>query len=191
MLQFLMVIPNPEIRSKLEMVYLKYQKVMYYMALKILKNPQDAQDVVQASVIKLAPYMEKMEDIDCNKTKAYIVTVVRNTSIDLYRKKQRRSLVPFDDIEDQIPDEADSMDNVMIRVGDAAWIKEKLKQLKPEYAEVLMLKYYSDFKDQEIADTLSIPKANVRVRLSRARAALRKLVEKEAQREDREKCAYE
>ena len=55
-------------------------------------------------------------------------------------------------------------------------LAEKLAQLFPEYADVLTLKYYFEFKDKEIAEILKISRANVRVRLRRAKTHLRSLM---------------
>lgn len=71
---------------------------------------------------------------------------------------------------------------MVIRIGDDKWLAEKLSELKSEYAEVLTFRYYYGFSDIEIADLLSISYENVRTRLSRAKAALRKLLEEDQQK---------
>lgn len=68
------------------------------------------------------------------------------------------------------------MENNVIRLSDAKMIAEKLAQLSPEYADVLTLKYYFEFKDKEIAEILKTSHVNVRVRLSRAKTNLRNLM---------------
>lgn len=81
------------------------------------------------------------------------------------------------EVAEDIPDSiSESMDDIVIRLGDAKMLSEKLAQLSPEYADVLTLKYYFEFKDKEIAEILKISHANVRVRLSRAKTHLRSLM---------------
>lgn len=63
-----------------------------------------------------------------------------------------------------------------MRISDARKLAEALTQLNKDYAEILTLKYYYDFKDMEIADALNISHENVRTRLHRARKALLKLM---------------
>ena len=176
MLPFLMAVEDVESRDLLEKIYRAYHKEMFYIANDILKNSHDASDVVQTSIIKLIPYIEKIDDVKCNKTKYLIVTIVKNTAIDLYRKKCNRSLLELEVAED-IPDSiSESMEEFVIRLIDAKMIAEKLAQLSPEYADVLTLKYYFEFEDKEIAEILKTSHVNVRVRLSRAKTSLRNLM---------------
>jgi len=93
MLLFLMFVEDAESRDLLEKIYCAYHKEMYYIANNILNNSHDAADVVQTSIIKLIPYIEKINDIKCNKTKYLIVTIVKNTAIDLYRKKTNHPMI--------------------------------------------------------------------------------------------------
>lgn len=145
MLPFLMAVEDVESRDLLEKIYRAYHKEMFYIANDILKNSHDASDVVQTSIIKLIPYIEKIDDVKCNKTKYLIVTIVKNTAIDLYRKKCNSSLLELEVAED-IPDSiSESMEEFVIRLSDAKMIAEKLAQLSPEYADVLTLKYYFEF----------------------------------------------
>ena len=176
MLLFLMAIEDVESRDLLEKIYRAYHKEMYYIANNVLNNPHDAADVVQTAIIKLIPYISKINDIQCNKTKYLIVTIVKNTAINLYRKKNNHPLLEIEVAED-IPDSiSESMEDTVIRLSDAKMIAEKLAQLSPEYADVLTLKYYFEFEDKEIAEILKTSHVNVRVRLSRARTHLRNLM---------------
>jgi len=44
---------------------------------------------VQTAILKCADYIEKIEDIDCNKTKNLIVTIIKSTATDIYRYKKK------------------------------------------------------------------------------------------------------
>ncbi|WP_417204728.1 RNA polymerase sigma factor [Acetoanaerobium sticklandii] len=192
MLLFLMVIEDAESRDLLEQIYRAYHKEMYYIANNILNNSHDAADVVQTSIIKLIPYIDKTNDVQCNKTKYLIVTIVKNTSIDLYRKKNNHPMLELEVAED-IPDfNTESMEDIIIRLGDAKMLAEKRAQLSPEYADVLTLKYYFEFEDKEIAEILKITHTNVRVKLSRAKSQLRNLMkEDESYSQELRMCANE
>lgn len=85
MLTFAMLDGSEEDRTKLEQIYIKYKKLMYYIAVDILKDTHESEDVVQNSIIKTANYIEKIDDINSNKTKHLIVTIVKSTAIDIYR----------------------------------------------------------------------------------------------------------
>ncbi len=192
MLLFLMAIEDTESRNLLEKIYRAYHKEMYYIANNILNNTHDSADVVQTSIIKLIPYIEKINDVKCNKTKYLIVTIVKNTAIDLYRKKSKQPLIDIEEAE-AIPDiNSQYMEDIVIRLGDAKMLAEKLAKLKSEYADVLTLKYYFEFEDVEIAEILKISITNVRVRLSRAKSHLRNLMcEDESYNQELRMCANE
>ena len=61
MLIFAMLVSSEEDRTKLEQIYIKYKKLMYYIAMDILKDTHESEDVVQNSIIKTAKYIEKIE----------------------------------------------------------------------------------------------------------------------------------
>lgn len=162
--------------------------MIYY----ILNNSHDAADVVQTFIIKLIPYIEKINDVKCNKTKYLIVTIVKNAAIDLYRKKSKQPLIDLE-VAEAIPDlNSQFMEDLVIRLGEAKMLAEKLANLKSEYADVLTLKYYFEFEDVEIAEILKISITNVRVRLSRAKSHLRILMcEDESYNQGLRTCANE
>ncbi|HZK70887.1 MAG TPA: sigma-70 family RNA polymerase sigma factor [Clostridia bacterium] len=163
MLTFLMIIEDAKIRNKLEDLYIRYHKEMYYIALSILNNAYDAQDAVQTAILKCADYIEKIEDINCNKTKHLIVTIIKSTAIDIYRHKKKH---PHENLEDFMELSMDSSyftDDIIIRLSDGKYYAQRLAELKPEYAEILTLRYYEELNNQEISEILNISHENVRV----------------------------
>lgn len=95
MLIYLMMIESPEDQSKFEKVYLTYKGLMYHVAYKILNNEQDAEDAVHSAFVKIAENIGKIGDAVCPKTQSYVVTIVENKAIDLYRGNQRRSNITY------------------------------------------------------------------------------------------------
>lgn len=114
--------------------------------------------------------------MNCNKTKHLIVTIVRNTAIDNYRRKKNHPVMDLDNYYNLLESNDASLDELVIRFSEAKELAEKLAQLKIEYADILALKYYHEFNDKEIGEILGISYENVRVRLNRAKAALKKLM---------------
>lgn len=178
MLSFLLIIEDEETRSKLEEIYLQYHNEMYTIAYAILKQAEDAEDVVQSSIIKLADYVSKISEIKCNKTRNLIVIIIRSTSIDLYRNRKRHPEIPIEFMENELEDQEQhhKIHQVGIHMDDIDFYAKTIAKVKEEYAQILTLKYYYEFEDKEIADFLSISHENVRVRLNRARNALRKIL---------------
>ena len=77
-----------EIAGEMEKLYLEYRSPMYRVALSVLRDEGLAEDAVQQSFLKMFQNFDKLDLSDCNKTKSFIVILVRNTAIDLYRKRQ-------------------------------------------------------------------------------------------------------
>lgn len=82
MLTFLLAFEEERIRSKLEEIYLCYHKELFILAYEILKDYQEAEDVIHNAIIKLSNNLEKISDIKCKKTRSYLIIIVRNLSYD-------------------------------------------------------------------------------------------------------------
>ena len=91
MLVYLMMIDSQEDQSKFEKVYRTYRGLMYHVAYKILNNKHDAEDAVHSAFIKIAENIQKIDDPVCPKTQSYVVTIVENKAIDLYRANKRKN----------------------------------------------------------------------------------------------------
>lgn len=173
---FAALVNSEEDRTKLEQIYIKYKNLMYYIANDILKNTHEAEDVVQNSIIKIASYIERIDDLNSNKTKSLIVTIVKSTSIDVYRKKKDNYIIDIDETGNRIESDEPPLDDLIIRLEESEELSKKLAELKSEYADILMLKYYHQFNDKEIAGVLSLKNENVRIRIHRAKIALKKVM---------------
>lgn len=176
MLIFLLAVEDSTVRSKLEALYIRYHKEMYYIAMSILNNTHDAQDTVQTAILKCADYIEKIEGINSNKTKNLIVTIIKSTATDVYRYKKKHLNEQLDNYSDHLMGEDQFADDIIIKLSDGKYYARRLAELKSEYAEVLTLRYYEELTDLEIAGLLNISHENVRARLSRAKSALKKLL---------------
>ncbi|KAB3535525.1 sigma-70 family RNA polymerase sigma factor [Alkaliphilus pronyensis] len=84
MLIFLAVIDDVVKRDKLEEMYVLYKKDLIYTAYKILGDYHEAEDVVQTAILKVSEHLDKLQDINCNKTRSFIVVIVRNLVINIY-----------------------------------------------------------------------------------------------------------
>ena len=132
------------------------------------------QDVVQSVFIKLIDNLDKIDNIDCTK-EAFIV-IIRNLSINLYRKRNRQNNIGLENLEEVLPDSRQSIDEKIIGNEVLDWISYNIKKLHEPYADILTLKYFYHYTDKEIAQLLDISHENVRTRLHRARQSLIKLL---------------
>ncbi len=179
MLFILAVFENKEHRSRLEALYNEHASLMYKIAYRILKDQHLAQDAVQEAFINISKNFDKIIKIDCNKTRALFVIIVRNVSIDIYRQREKQTGVSYEEIEETLSGQGPSVEEILVSAETFAKLAKKMKELNPSYADILSLKYFYNYKDEEISQMLNITPENTRIRLSRARKNLIKLLLKE------------
>ena len=121
-------------------------------------------------------YLNKINEIDCNKTRAFVVIIVRNISINMYRERKRRNHTPLDGMEDALSDDSQMVDEKLISIEMLSQIASKINELHPAYSDIISLKYFYFYSDNEIAKIFNITQENVRVRLYRAKRSLIKLL---------------
>lgn len=177
MLSFLLVIDDEVTRNKLEEIYIKYKKIAYWTAYNILKDPHESEDLVQDAIIRMSSLIHKIDEVGCNKTRALFVIIVRNLSINIYNKRKNTKNTNYEDIEIVSTDL--TLDEKMINLDQTKWMLDMLTKINPTYADILSLKYYYDYSDLEISKSIGISEGNDRVRLHRARLAIKKIIEKE------------
>lgn len=181
MLLFLTAIEDENVRSKLEALYMKYREDMFKVAYRVLDDYQLAQDAVQMAFINIMDNLDKIDEIYCNMTRAFVVIIVRNISINLYRKRKKQNDMLLEDIEDILSDGSETIDEMIINAEMFSQVLSKIRELRTPYSDIISLKYFYHYSDSEIAKLLSITQENVRVRLHRSRQNLIKLLSQDGE----------
>jgi RNA polymerase sigma-70 factor (ECF subfamily) len=147
----------------------RYQKRLFNVALRMLGNAQDAEDVTQTvflnAFLKLRTYDPRYRFF------SWIYRMAVNESLN--ELKRRNRIVTLEDVP-VAGDGADHAAEVQDRVGKA------LMQLKPDDRAVVVLKHFLFFSYEEIADVLEIPVKTVKSRLFTARDRLRLTLREQA-----------
>ena len=169
MMIYLQMIDTPEGRSKFEQLYLDYRGLMFHVANKILHNEQDAEDMVHQAFLKVAEHIEKIGEPKCPKTQSYIVTIVENQAIDLYRRRQKRQVVALND---ELPGVA------AVYEGENA-LAACVLMLPARYREVILLRYFQGYSVKEVAAILGLSLSAASKLDQRAKNRLKALYEKE------------
>ena len=173
MLIYLSLLDSEEEISKFELIYNTYKKQMYYTANNILKDSHLAEDAVHNAFLRIINNLEKIEDINSHKTKGLIVIIVKNVSIDIYRKnkKERDNTIFIDDL-----DYINGYDE--INKNDIGDLEIAISKLPENYKQVFLLKFSHELTDNEISEILDIKPDNVRKRISRGREKLKNILKK-------------
>lgn len=85
MLIYSQMIESQEDKHKLEIIYERYRDELFAVANDILHNQHDAEDAAHHGFMRLEENILKIDAPDCPKTRGYIVTIVENRAIDIYR----------------------------------------------------------------------------------------------------------
>ena len=156
----------------IEQLYSNYSKIMYHVAYQILNDQFLAEDAVQNAFMKLEKNKFKIDSITCNKTKSFMVIITRNIAIEIYNKKKKEAPT-YDSRElDEIPDNKLVPIDIIINNESISEIRDALSLLDSKYSDIILLKYFSDYSNIEIASLLNISEDLVRVRLHRAKKLL-------------------
>jgi len=144
----------------------RYQKRLFNVALRMLDNVQDAEDVTQTvflnAFLKLGTYDPRYRFF------SWIYRMTVNESLNTL-KRRKRTVTLDDALEVQAPGAgADRAAEARDRIGKA------LMRLAPDDRAVVVLKHFASFSYQEIADVLEIPAQTVKSRLFTARDRLRR-----------------
>ncbi len=176
--------PNATERLELEQRFtrdaLPYLDQLYGAAMKMTRNPQDAQDLVQETFAKAFASFGTFTD--GTNLKAWLYRIMTNSYINVYRKKQREPyLGAVDELEDWQLGGAESTTAMASRSAEAEAIDrtpsgivtEALNALPEDFRMVVYLADVEGFSYQEIAEIVERPIGTVMSRLHRGRARLR------------------
>ncbi|WP_279388394.1 sigma-70 family RNA polymerase sigma factor [Leucobacter luti] len=154
---------------------------MYGAAMKMTRNPQDAQDLVQETFAKAFAAFRSFEE--GTNLKAWLYRIMTNAYINTYRKKQREPyLGVVEELEDWQLGGAESTTAMSSRSAEAEAIDrtpdtvvtDALNALPEDFRMAVYLADVEGFSYQEIADIAEVPIGTVMSRLHRGRARLRK-----------------
>ena len=166
---YLSMLDTPEEKDKFEELYLKYNRLMKYVSNQILKDEQLAEDAVHIAFMRIIDNFQKIGEVNCHKTKSFIVIVIKSVSKDMYRFRKKHVTETLEDNVDYLVSQNNLLSSYEMEI-----VTKKIDTLPDIYREVLLLRYFHHYGDKEIAKLLDIKDATVRKRLERARGILAK-----------------
>ena len=156
-------------RQALDLLVRKYQRVLFSVALRMQRNPDDAADTVQNAFIKA---FEKLHLYDANqKFFSWIYRITINEALNASRRQGYTADAPAAEPMDPGPEEA------LGQASEAARLHQALQQLKEDARSVIVLRHFSDLNYAEIAEILQIHEETVKSRLFSARRKLAELLQ--------------
>jgi len=163
-------------RVAMELLVTKYREPLFRHAVYILKDKDEAYDIVQETFIR-AIREQRIFDMDF-RIKAWLFRVTKNLCLNNIRNRTRRSAIleanPMQDRQ-----EPDQINQIFAGERSLEMMKH-MERLSEEHREILVLRYYDELSYAEISHVLNLKLGTVMSRLSRARKNLLDTVEHSA-----------
>ena len=172
-----------ERRARFERDAMGFVDQLYSAAMRMTRNPQDAEDLVQEAYTKA--YSSFHQYRPGTNLKAWLYRILTNTYINLYRKRQRQpQQSTVDTLEDWQMAQAAEHTSTGLRSAETealdrlpdSDVKEALQSIPEEFRLAVYFADVEGFAYREIAEILDIPIGTVMSRLHRGRKLLREML---------------
>ena len=170
---YLSMVETEEQRSMVERLYIDQKQTMYHTAFAILKNKQDAEDAVHEAFLRIITNIDKLSEIESEKIKSFVIIVVKNIAIDIYRKLRKKGVADTI-IEDEI--DISEVERKVFDEFEYDVLRKAIGSLPETQRCVLILRYYHGMATSDIASMLGITARAVNTRINRAENRLTKML---------------
>jgi RNA polymerase sigma-70 factor (ECF subfamily) len=162
--------------TEFERQVLPHLDAAYNLARFLMRNDQDAEDVVQEAALRAFRFFESFRG---ENSRAWFLSIVRNTAFTaLKRNRMDEETIVFDEElhGGQMPplDAGIALD----RAQDRQTVRGAIEQLPAEFREAITLRELEGMSYKEIADVAGVPIGTIMSRLARARRQLQSLLTK-------------
>ncbi len=160
----------------------RYRDSIYYMLLKMVNNPSDADDLTIEAFGKAFKNIHLYTPNFAFST--WLFRIATNNCIDFIRKK-KSAPTAIDQQQDEQDDPAANLQSELPGPEEEMMQQQKIKhlshvvsQLKPKYRQLIELRFYKEYSYEEIANELNLPLGTVKAQIFRAKELLYNILNK-------------
>lgn len=175
-------------RARFEEEALKHLDALYRTALRMTRNPSDAEDLVQDALIRAFRFYDRFEP--GTNFRAWLFKILTNTYINSYRRKQGRpqesSLEETEDfflynqLSDDHGERVNDVEGTVLDQLGADAIQRAIDQLPPQFRTTVQLSDVEGLSYNEVAEATGVAKGTVMSRLFRGRRLLQRALWEQA-----------
>ena len=155
-------------------LYDRHARLLYSLALRIVRERSDAEDVLQETFSQVWRQANRFE-ASRGTVVGWLVTVTRSRALDRLRQRrtQREGTADFDRVADSLPDQSRALDLQLVTAEQANRVRQALAALPDELRIPLELAYYEGLSQSEIAERLRTPLGTIKTRMRQTPLRLR------------------
>jgi RNA polymerase sigma-70 factor (ECF subfamily) len=154
-----------------EQVVLPHLDAAHNLARWLVRNRQDAEDIVQEAYLRAFKFFDGYQGGDA---RAWVLKIVRNTCYSFFEKNRPADLAEeFDEKIHTAGTEQPGAEAALLQLDEGRMLREALNELPANFREVLVLRELEGMSYKEIADVMDVPIGTVMSGLARGRAQLR------------------
>jgi RNA polymerase sigma-70 factor (ECF subfamily) len=155
-----------------ETLVLRYQRYVYNLALRVVGNPLDAEDIAQQAFVKAWRGLPQFKGEAHFST--WLYRIVTNVCYDhLPRIKRDLTTLQSDDVIVDVPDEQQGVERTVLSDEECRLLHEALNKLPESYRLLLTLRHLQELSYEEIASVTGMPLGTVKTGIFRARQKLK------------------
>ena len=156
-----------------------YGRLIWYTVKKHCRKTELWEDIVQESLLRLLSCIPRLRNLSEQKLAGYIAVTTRNTTYALLWKeeKDREKCISLESID--IADDGPTLEEIILQKEQREQLAKACRGLPDEAYYLLTSYYFLGYRTEEMAEELGCPPSHVRMKMTRARRQVRKLIQEQ------------